>query len=69
MCGFVCVSFLGKTSNNLNYVRVPLIEQSTCNSVFIYNGAILPTMICAGYLEGGIDSCQVSIPHYHLIMI
>ncbi|XP_074670502.1 transmembrane protease serine 2 [Strix aluco] len=48
----------GKTSNNLNYVTVPLIERSRCNSVYIYNGMILPTMICAGYLGGGIDSCQ-----------
>ncbi|KFO07844.1 Transmembrane protease serine 2, partial [Balearica regulorum gibbericeps] len=48
----------GKTSNNLNYVMVPLIEQSRCNSIYIYNGMILPTMICAGYLGGGFDSCQ-----------
>ncbi|KFQ02222.1 Transmembrane protease serine 2, partial [Leptosomus discolor] len=48
----------GKTSNNLNYVTVPLIERSRCNSVYIYNGMILPTMICAGYLGGGFDSCQ-----------
>uniref|UniRef100_A0A8C0C1G9 Peptidase S1 domain-containing protein n=1 Tax=Buteo japonicus TaxID=224669 RepID=A0A8C0C1G9_9AVES len=48
----------GKTSNNLNYAMVPLIEHSRCNSVYIYNGMILPTMICAGYLAGGIDSCQ-----------
>lgn len=48
----------GKTSTNLNYVMVPLIERSKCNSIYIYNGLILPTMICAGYLEGGIDSCQ-----------
>ncbi|XP_065496742.1 transmembrane protease serine 2 [Caloenas nicobarica] len=48
----------GKTSNNLNYVMVPLIEHSTCNSGYIYNGMILPTMICAGFLQGGVDSCQ-----------
>ncbi|NXO66736.1 TMPS2 protease, partial [Phainopepla nitens] len=48
----------GKTSNNLNYVAVPLIERSRCNAVYIYNGMILPTMICAGDLAGGIDSCQ-----------
>ncbi|KAJ7427399.1 Transmembrane protease serine 2 [Willisornis vidua] len=52
------LSFTGKTSNNLNYVAVPLIERSRCNSVYIYNGMILPTMICAGDLAGGIDSCQ-----------
>ncbi|NXX79448.1 TMPS2 protease, partial [Urocolius indicus] len=48
----------GKTSNNLNYAMVQLIEYSTCNSVSVYNGMVLPTMICAGYLEGGVDSCQ-----------
>ncbi|RMC06178.1 hypothetical protein DUI87_15608 [Hirundo rustica rustica] len=48
----------GKTSNNLNFVAVPLIERSRCNAVYIYNGMILPTMICAGDLAGGIDSCQ-----------
>ncbi|XP_017666521.1 PREDICTED: transmembrane protease serine 2 isoform X1 [Lepidothrix coronata] len=48
----------GKTSNNLNYVAVPLIERSRCNSPSIYSGMILPTMICAGNLAGGVDSCQ-----------
>uniref|UniRef100_A0A8B9QBA7 Transmembrane protease serine 2 n=1 Tax=Apteryx owenii TaxID=8824 RepID=A0A8B9QBA7_APTOW len=48
----------GKTSDNLNYALVPLIERSRCNSIYIYNGMILPTMICAGFLGGGIDSCQ-----------
>uniref|UniRef100_A0A7M4FGE6 Transmembrane protease serine 2 n=1 Tax=Crocodylus porosus TaxID=8502 RepID=A0A7M4FGE6_CROPO len=48
----------GKTSNFLNAVMVPLIERSRCNGGFVYNGLILPTMICAGYLEGLIDSCQ-----------
>lgn len=63
MCIFLHVSVLGKTSNNLNYVSVPLIERSKCNSIYIYNGMILPTMICAGYLEGGYDSCQVIMPN------
>ncbi|XP_010084304.1 PREDICTED: transmembrane protease serine 2 [Pterocles gutturalis] len=48
----------GKTSNSLNYAMVPLIERSTCNSIYFYNGMILPTMICAGYRGGGYDSCQ-----------
>ncbi|XP_067154620.1 transmembrane protease serine 2 isoform X4 [Apteryx mantelli] len=48
----------GKTSDNLNYALVPLIERSRCNSIYIYDGMILPTMICAGFLGGGIDSCQ-----------
>uniref|UniRef100_A0A8C9LAC9 Transmembrane protease serine 2 n=1 Tax=Pavo cristatus TaxID=9049 RepID=A0A8C9LAC9_PAVCR len=62
----------GKTASDLNYAMVPLIERSTCNSVYVYNGMVLPTMVCAGYLQGGIDSCQVwegvdpgSIPSGH----
>jgi len=57
----VDVSILGKTSDNLNYAMVSLIETSVCNSVYIYDGLVLPTMVCAGYLQGGIDSCQVII--------
>ncbi|CAM2096883.1 transmembrane protease serine 2 isoform X1 [Lepidochelys kempii] len=48
----------GKSSGVLNAVMVPLIQRSRCNSASFYNGLVLPTMICAGYLEGGKDSCQ-----------
>ncbi|OWK52516.1 Transmembrane protease serine 2 [Lonchura striata] len=66
------LSFTGKTSNSLNYVAVPLIEHSRCNAVYIYNGMILPTMICAGDLAGGIDSCQGDsggplVTHHHSV--
>ncbi|KAJ6621433.1 hypothetical protein lerEdw1_014884 [Lerista edwardsae] len=56
---FLCpFSTLGNTSKELNAAIVPLIDSSICNSKFVYNGLILPTMICAGYLEGKVDSCQ-----------
>ncbi|XP_045719511.1 transmembrane protease serine 2 [Mirounga angustirostris] len=48
----------GKTSDELNAVMVPLIEPGRCNSKYIYNNLVTPTMICAGYLQGSIDSCQ-----------
>ncbi|XP_044298088.1 transmembrane protease serine 2 [Varanus komodoensis] len=48
----------GNTSKELNEAIVHLIPSNICNNRFIYNGAILPTMICAGYLRGGVDSCQ-----------
>ncbi|KAM9170546.1 transmembrane protease serine 2 isoform 3-T3 [Pangshura tecta] len=48
----------GKTSDVLNAVMVRLIERSKCNSAGFYNGLVLPTMICAGYVNGGKDSCQ-----------
>ncbi|XP_025908828.1 transmembrane protease serine 2 [Nothoprocta perdicaria] len=48
----------GKTSDSLRCAMVRLIEHSRCNYVSVYNGMILPTMICAGFLRGGVDSCQ-----------
>ncbi|XP_060137551.1 prostasin-like isoform X1 [Zootoca vivipara] len=50
----------------LQEVKVPLIDREKCNSLFnaaqreppLYN-PVGPGMICAGYQEGGKDSCQV----------
>uniref|UniRef100_A0A674ITF2 Peptidase S1 domain-containing protein n=1 Tax=Terrapene triunguis TaxID=2587831 RepID=A0A674ITF2_9SAUR len=35
-----------------------LISTDICNRPEVYNGAITPGMVCAGYLEGKIDACQ-----------
>ncbi|XP_060090217.1 transmembrane protease serine 2 [Heteronotia binoei] len=48
----------GNTSKELYAASVHLIESSRCNTRQVYNGYILPTMICAGYLDGKVDSCQ-----------
>nr|XP_014432687.1 transmembrane protease serine 2 isoform X1 [Pelodiscus sinensis] len=56
--GWGAVQQGGKSSDVLNAVMVPLIDHNTCNSATVYNGLVLPTMICAGYLKGGKDSCQ-----------
>ncbi|XP_015269253.1 PREDICTED: transmembrane protease serine 2 [Gekko japonicus] len=48
----------GNTSKELYAAIVPLIESSRCNTRHVYNGHVLSTMICAGYLEGKVDSCQ-----------
>ncbi|XP_025768873.1 transmembrane protease serine 2 [Puma concolor] len=52
------LTFDGKTSDELNAVMVPLIELWRCNSKYVYNNLVTPAMICAGYLQGTIDSCQ-----------
>ena len=45
------------STNILQWVRVPAITNSECNSA--YNGDITDSMICAGYPgEGGKDACQ-----------
>uniref|UniRef100_A0A673FYH4 Peptidase S1 domain-containing protein n=1 Tax=Sinocyclocheilus rhinocerous TaxID=307959 RepID=A0A673FYH4_9TELE len=49
---------------SLHSASVPLISTKACSQPEVYQGYISPGMICAGYLEGGTDSCQV----YHLTM-
>ena len=46
------------STNNLQWVRVPAITNSECNSAY-GSGMITDSMICAGYPgEGGKDACQ-----------
>ncbi|KFZ65449.1 Transmembrane protease serine 9, partial [Podiceps cristatus] len=40
----------------LQKASVDIIDQKTCN--FLYNFSLTDRMICAGFLEGKIDSCQ-----------
>ncbi|KAK7125540.1 hypothetical protein R3I93_021036 [Phoxinus phoxinus] len=48
----------GGSSESLQEAKIRLIDRTTCNSRPVYNGQITNTMICAGKLEGGVDSCQ-----------
>lgn len=41
--------------NELQQVSVPIVENQTCETV--YPGYITDNMLCAGYAEGGKDSC------------
>ncbi|KFP45045.1 Transmembrane protease serine 9, partial [Chlamydotis macqueenii] len=40
----------------LQKASVGIIDQATCN--FLYNFSLTDQMICAGFLEGKVDSCQ-----------
>ncbi|KAG7483683.1 hypothetical protein MATL_G00040980 [Megalops atlanticus] len=48
----------GHGSEVLREAQVSVIDRTTCNSRAVYNGQITDTMICAGKLQGGVDSCQ-----------
>eukprot|EP00075_Anas_platyrhynchos_P022995 XP_027312248.1 transmembrane protease serine 11E-like isoform X1 [Anas platyrhynchos] len=48
----------GPTPNALQEATVKLIDSNTCNKKEVYDGDITPRMLCAGYLEGGVDACQ-----------
>lgn len=34
-----------------------IVDQKACNT--LYNFSLTDRMVCAGFLEGGVDSCQV----------
>uniref|UniRef100_A0A8C4WHM3 Peptidase S1 domain-containing protein n=2 Tax=Gopherus TaxID=38771 RepID=A0A8C4WHM3_9SAUR len=48
----------GPSPNVLQEATVKLIDSNTCNRREVYDGLITPGMLCAGYLEGGVDACQ-----------
>ncbi|XP_034934293.1 neurotrypsin-like [Chelonus insularis] len=46
-------------SRDLRFGWIPLIDQSICRAEYVYGeGAISNGMICAGYLDEGIDACD-----------
>ncbi|XP_060496496.1 transmembrane protease serine 3 isoform X2 [Panthera onca] len=49
----------GDASPVLNHAAVPLLSNKICNHRDVYGGIVSPSMLCAGYLKGGVDSCQV----------
>ncbi|XP_063158033.1 transmembrane protease serine 11E-like [Candoia aspera] len=48
----------GPSVGELRQTEVKIIGNEICNRREVYNGAISPGMVCAGYLEGGSDACQ-----------
>lgn len=62
------VSFIPSTvslpgAGTLQQVNVPIISQSSCQAMYNTNPSepvdIMSDMMCAGFQEGGKDSCQV----------
>jgi len=49
----------GRGPDELNQVMLPIIDRDVCNQPSWYNGAIDDSMLCAGYAQGGRDTCQV----------
>ena len=48
----------GNTVDTLRAATVPIIPDSTCGSSSVYGSDFDPnTMVCAGYLSGGVDAC------------
>lgn len=58
------LSFLSTAefSYELHCVEVPILSDNDCENS--YPGRITESMMCAGYLEGGKDACQVFLLSY-----
>lgn len=49
----------GKMSDVLLQASVQVIDRARCNAEDAYQGDVTAEMLCAGTLQGGVDSCQV----------
>ncbi|KAG8593457.1 hypothetical protein GDO81_000841 [Engystomops pustulosus] len=48
----------GILSSSLQQAELKIINSTSCSSYQVYGYLMKPSMICAGYLTGKIDSCQ-----------
>ena len=55
---FHCFPVDGPEAEAVREARVPLLSADTCRRA-LGPGLRPSSMLCAGYLAGGIDSCQV----------
>nr|XP_021518968.1 transmembrane protease serine 11F [Meriones unguiculatus] len=56
--GFGSIVDDGPTQNKLRQARVETIGTDVCNRKEVYDGLIMPGMLCAGFMEGKVDACK-----------
>ena len=52
------VFIVEETSDSLKSVTVPLIGQQQCKQMYQDDRDLSDSMLCAGYVHGGADSCN-----------
>ncbi|OCT97345.1 transmembrane protease serine 11C-like [Xenopus laevis] len=56
--GWGTLKYGGSVSDILQEAQVEIINTELCSSSLMYGSTIKPSMLCAGYVDGKIDSCQ-----------
>ena len=51
----------GAQPDELMQVMLPLIDNDVCNQPGWHNGTLDDSMVCAGYEEGRLGNCHVSL--------
>lgn len=64
MTGWGATKEGGSVSNNLLEVVVRILSNAECRATNYPSQRITDNMLCAGYKQGGKDSCQVSRKSY-----
>lgn len=58
----------GSISHSLQEVVVPILSNTECRATKYPSRKITDNMLCAGYKQGGKDSCQVRKSHWTSIL-
>lgn len=64
MTGWGAIREGGPVSNSLREVVVPILSNAECHATKYPSRKITDNMLCAGFKQGGKDSCQVSRKSY-----
>jgi len=61
ICCLLSCTAHGETPDQLMQALLPVIDRATCNQPQWHNYTVDDSMVCAGYEEGQLGNCYVSI--------